>query len=274
MPIFLSITLSSLRLYTEPSHFTNTYLDCIFDSDELFKEYSRFFTISTAVLFVMGILFRLGLVSESLTPINTKIITTTPISIDKNNLFITRIICPILLKNKCYKNFITFNNSIPDIYISMITVEEKLNSFGYALSAITPPAGLYSPISSSGNLLFISGQIPLDTSVEPPVVKFKGKVGSTLPLEEGQEAARLCTLNALSHLKKYLGSLEKVKKIIKISGYVNCNDDFTEHPKVINGASELILGIFGEKGKHARIAVGMNSLPLNSAVEIDFIVEI
>lgn len=156
----------------------------------------------------------------------------------------------------------------------MITVEEKLHSFGYNLPKIAPPAGLYSPISSTGNLLFISGQIPLDTNIDPPVVKFKGKVGTNLSIANGQEAAKLCTLNALSHLKEYLGSLENVKQIIKISGYVNCSDDFGDHPKVINGASELLLAIFGEKGKHARLAIGMNSLPLNSAVEIDFIVEI
>ncbi len=156
----------------------------------------------------------------------------------------------------------------------MITIEERLHSFGYDLPKIAPPAGLYSPVSSVGNLLFISGQIPLDTLVEPPILKFKGKVGSQLTLEEGKNAAILCTLNALSQLKEYLGSLEKIKKIIKISGYVNCTEDFIDHPKVINGASELILGIFGEKGKHARIAVGANSLPLNSAVEIDYIIEI
>src|SRR5262249_49933262 len=104
-------------------------------------------------------------------------------------------------------------------------------------------------------------------------IKFKGKVGKDISTEDGKRAARLCTLNALSHLEVALGSLDRINKFIRISGFVNCEASFSDHSKVIDGASELILQIFGEKGRHSRIALGMNSLPLNGAVELDFILE-
>jgi enamine deaminase RidA (YjgF/YER057c/UK114 family) len=146
-------------------------------------------------------------------------------------------------------------------------IEEKLASLDISLPIPAEPVGSYLPVVVSGNLAFVAGQIP----IEGNTVKFKGKVES---IELGQEAARLCTLNALAQLKSSLGSLDKVKRVIKVTGFVNCEPSFIDHAKVINGASDLLVNIFGEKGKHVRAAVGVIGLPLDSTVEIEFIVEI
>jgi enamine deaminase RidA (YjgF/YER057c/UK114 family) len=146
-------------------------------------------------------------------------------------------------------------------------IEEKLASLDISLPIPAEPVGSYLPVVVSGNLAFVAGQIP----IEGNTVKFKGKVES---IEFGQEAARLCTLNALAQLKSSLGSLDKVKRVIKVTGFVNCEPSFIDHAKVINGASDLLVNIFGEKGKHVRAAVGVIGLPLDSTVEIEFIVEI
>lgn len=146
-------------------------------------------------------------------------------------------------------------------------IEEKLALLGISLPIPPEPAGSYVPVVISGNLAFVAGQIPM----EGKHIKFRGKVDS---LEIGQEAARLCTINALAHLKSSLGSLDKVKRVIKVTGFVNCEPSFAEHAKVINGASDLLVNIFGEKGKHARAAVGVSSLPLDSTVELEFIAEV
>ena len=119
----------------------------------------------------------------------------------------------------------------------------------------------------SSNLAFVAGQIP----TEDKQVKFRGKVDS---IAKGQEAARLCTVNALAQLKSFLGSLDKIKQVVKVTGFVNCDPSFVDHAKVIDGASDLLVNIFGEKGRHARAAVGVSSLPLDSTVEIEIIVEI
>jgi enamine deaminase RidA (YjgF/YER057c/UK114 family) len=148
-----------------------------------------------------------------------------------------------------------------------IMIEDKIAALGIRLPVPPEPAGSYVPVILSNNLAFVAGQIP----VEGKLVKFTGKVDS---IAIGQEAARLCTVNALAQLKAYLGSLDKIKRIVKVTGFVNCDPSFTDHPKVINGASDLLVKIFGEKGKHARAAVGVNSLPLNCTVEIEFIVEV
>jgi enamine deaminase RidA (YjgF/YER057c/UK114 family) len=105
-------------------------------------------------------------------------------------------------------------------------------------------------------------------------VKFKGKVGRGVSLEEGQAAARLCLINGLSELKQIVGNLDNIKKIVKVSGYVNCDPSFAGHAKVINGASDLLVEVFGEKGKHTRVSVGVNSLAFDSSVELDLIAEI
>ena len=146
-------------------------------------------------------------------------------------------------------------------------IEEKIASLGINLPVPPEPAGSYVPVVLSSNLAFVAGQIP----TEGKQVKFRGKVDS---IAIGQEAARLCTINALAQLKAYLGSLDKIKQIVKITGFINCDSSFTDHTKVINGASDLLVCVFGEKGKHARAAVGVSSLPLDSAVEIEFVVEV
>jgi enamine deaminase RidA (YjgF/YER057c/UK114 family) len=153
-------------------------------------------------------------------------------------------------------------------------IEEKILSLGIKLPDAPRPAGSYVQVLTTGNLVFVSGQIPLDPDTIPAQVKYKGKVGKDISLEEGQEAARLCTINALAQLKYALGSLDKISKFVKVSGFVNCDASFKNHPQVINGASDFVVQLFGEKGRHSRSAIGASSLPLDSAVEIEFIVEI
>jgi enamine deaminase RidA (YjgF/YER057c/UK114 family) len=146
-------------------------------------------------------------------------------------------------------------------------IEEKLASLGISLPIPPEPAGSYLPVVLSGNLAFVAGQIPM----EGKHVKFRGKVDSVVT---GQKAARLCAINALAQLKSSLGSLNRIKRVIKVTGFVNSDPSFTDHAQVINGASDLLVTILGEKGKHARAAVGVSSLPLDSTVEIEFIVEV
>jgi enamine deaminase RidA (YjgF/YER057c/UK114 family) len=146
-------------------------------------------------------------------------------------------------------------------------IEEKLASLGITLPVPPEPAGSYLPVVLSGNLVFVAGQIPM----EGKQVKFRGKVDS---IEIGQEAARLCTINALAQLKSSLGTLDRIKRVIKVTGFVNSDHSFADHARVINSASDLLVDVFGEKGKHARVAVGVSSLPLDSTVELEFIAEI
>jgi len=149
-------------------------------------------------------------------------------------------------------------------------IEEKLKSLNITLPTPPKPAGAYIPVVKSGNTVYVSGQIP----IEDGKVAFKGKVPSVQSLEQAQKAAKICAINALAQLKSELGSLDKISKILRVSGFVNSESDFTEQPKVINAASDLLFEIFGEKGQHSRIAVGVASLPLGATVEIDMIVEI
>lgn len=148
-------------------------------------------------------------------------------------------------------------------------IEEKIKSIGIKLPIPPNPAGSYIPVVKSGNLLFVSGQVP----IEDGKVTFTGKV-SDANIETAQKSARICAINILAQLKKELGDLEKISKIVRLSGFVNSVPEFTQQPKVINAASDLFYEIFGENGKHSRIAVGVSSLPLNSMTEIDAIVEI
>ena len=145
--------------------------------------------------------------------------------------------------------------------------EDKIVSLGISLPVPPEPAGSYVPVVLSNNLAFVAGQIP----TEGKQVKFRGKIGS---VAMGQEAVRLCTINALAQLKLHFGSLDRIKQVVKVTGFVNCDPSFTDHPKVINGASDLLVDVFGEKGKHARVAVGVNSLPLDSTVEIELILDV
>ncbi|MBI1663280.1 MAG: RidA family protein [Nitrosopumilus sp.] len=147
--------------------------------------------------------------------------------------------------------------------------EEKLKELGIELPEAPVPAGNYIPAVRTGNLLFISGQIPLENGK----VACTGKVSND-NLETAQKSAKSCAINILAQIKREAGSLDKVSKIVKLSGFVNSVPEFTQHPKVINAASDLMFEVFGEKGKHARIALGVGSLPLDSMTEIDAIVEI
>jgi len=151
-------------------------------------------------------------------------------------------------------------------------IEQKLESLGIRLSNPPQPIGSYIPILQTGNLLFISGQIPLVAGSLP--AKYTGKVSTLASINDSKDASKQCTINALEHIKKYLNSLEKISKFVKVTGFVNSDPTFQDHPKVINGASDFLLQVFGEKGRHTRVAVGVNSLPLNSVVEIDIICEV
>lgn len=148
-------------------------------------------------------------------------------------------------------------------------IEEKIKSMGINIPIPPTPAGSYIPVVKTGNLLYVSGQIPL----EDGKVAFTGKVSDS-NIETAQKSARICAINILAQLKKELGDLEKISKFVRLSGFVNSVPEFTQHPKVINAASDLLYEIFGDNGKHTRIAVGVSSLPLNSMTEIDAIVEI
>ncbi len=148
--------------------------------------------------------------------------------------------------------------------------EAKLKELNIVLPAIGKPIANYVHVVRSGNLLFLAGKGPSNPKGE----FITGKVGKELTIEQGQEAARLTAINQLAVLKAELGDLNKVKRIVKVLGMVNCEAGFKDHPKVINGFSDLVVQVFGEKGKHARSAVGMCSLPMNMAVEIELVVEV
>tara|TARA_Y100000816_G_C25906401_1_gene472757 strand:- start:337 stop:798 length:462 start_codon:yes stop_codon:yes gene_type:complete len=149
--------------------------------------------------------------------------------------------------------------------------EEKLKELNIDLPKAAAPVGSYVATKEVGKLLYISGQISIDQNGN----LIKGKLGKNLSVEEGYEAAKRCALSIVSQTKNHLsGNLSRVKSCIKLTGFVNSTDDFTEQPKVINGASETIVKIFGEAGMHARAAVSTNSLPLGVAVEVDAIFEI
>ena len=150
----------------------------------------------------------------------------------------------------------------------MILIEEKLKTLEITLPTPPTPAGSYVPAIKTGNLLFISGQIPM----EEGKVIFTGKVTDD-NIETAKKSAKMCAINLLAQMKRELGSLDKVTKIVRISGFVNSDPEFYQHPKIINAASDLFFEIFGDKGKHSRIAVGVSVLPLNSMTEIDAIVE-
>ena len=152
-----------------------------------------------------------------------------------------------------------------------MSVEEKIKQLNIEIPKSPKPVGAYVAFRIVNKLVYISGQVSFDQNGN----LIKGKVGSELSLEKGQEAAKACATNIISQLKSACnGDLEKVKSCIKINGYVNSTDNFLDQPKVINAASELIVNVFGEKGKHARAAVSVNSLPLGAAVEIESIFEI
>ncbi|WP_235298508.1 RidA family protein [Portibacter marinus] len=151
-----------------------------------------------------------------------------------------------------------------------IDYESKLDSLGIVLAEVSPPVANYVNIVQTGNLLFLAGKGPKDSEGN----YVTGKVGQDLSIEQGYEAARLVASAQLSVLKDHLGDLNRVKRVVKVLGMVNSTDDFGNQPEVVNGFSNVMVEVFGERGKHARAAVGMASLPRNICVEIEMIVEV
>ena len=143
-------------------------------------------------------------------------------------------------------------------------IEQRLAEHGHTVPAAPEAIGFYVPVMRIGNLVVTSGQLP----VVGKELMFKGKVGLELREEDAFHAARMCAMNALAQIKACVGSLDKVIRIVRVEGYVQSSEGFTKQPQVINGASELLVLAFGEAGKHTRIAVGANELPLNAAVEL------
>ena len=148
--------------------------------------------------------------------------------------------------------------------------EARVKALGIELPPAPRPLGSYVTAARSGNLLFTSGHGPLRDGR----VAYQGKVGRELTVEQGQEAARLTGLNLLATVRDAIGSLDRVRRVVKVLGMVQCADDFTDQPKVINGFSDLMVEVFGDAGRHARSAVGMGSLPFGIPVEIEMVLEI
>jgi len=148
--------------------------------------------------------------------------------------------------------------------------EAKLKELGVELPEAPRPVAAYAPAVRAGNFVYTSGQITMVQGT----LRYTGKIGKDLTVEQGYQAARICALNALSAVRDLIGSLDGVEQIVKVVGFVNSADGFIEQPKVVNGASELLRDIFGSAGQHARSAVGVNELPLNTAVEIELIVKV
>tara|TARA_B100000575_G_C23098768_1_gene633859 strand:- start:841 stop:1296 length:456 start_codon:yes stop_codon:yes gene_type:complete len=151
-----------------------------------------------------------------------------------------------------------------------MTIEENLKKLKLLIPKAPDPVGNYLPYVKSNNLIFISGQLPIDTDGK----LIQGKIGLDLNTKDGEKATKLAILNALGQLQKSVGNLNLVKRCIKITGYYNCIDNFEDHPKLLNIASDLIVKIFADKGKHARAVIGVNSLPMNASVELETIFEI
>jgi len=150
-----------------------------------------------------------------------------------------------------------------------VSVEARLAALGLELPEVATPAGAYVPAVISGNLVFTAGQIPL---VDGKLMA-EGRLGAEITAEQGKEIAQRCALNAIAAVKSVLGDLERVKKVVKVVGFVASTPEFTAQPGVVNGASELLQAAFGDVGIHARSAVGVAVLPLNSPVEVELIVE-
>ena len=152
----------------------------------------------------------------------------------------------------------------------MSKVEEKILELGLELPKISTPIASYIPAKKVGNLVFTSGQLPMVNGE----VTITGFLGKEVSIEDANRAAQVCTLNALAAIKGVIGDLDQIKSIIRVVGYVASTPEFTKQPAVVNGASDLLLQIFGDEGKHARSAIGVSALPLNAPVEIELTVEI
>ena len=153
----------------------------------------------------------------------------------------------------------------------MHSFEENIKNLGLNIPELPKALANYVPYKIVGKTMYISGQAP----VKNGELIYKGKVGSDISVEDGIEAARLCVINIIAAVKTGLeGDWSKLDSFVKLTGFVNCQDDFTDQPKIINGASDMLVDIFGDQGRHARVAVGSNALPLGIAVEIDAIVQL
>ena len=168
------------------------------------------------------------------------------------------------------KHLLIFIAFIIPVFGKAQSPEEKLMQMGITLPAAPNPAANYVNVVRTGNLLYLAGKGPNG----PDGKYITGKLGQDLTIEQGYEAAKSVAVNQIAVLKAELGDLSKVKRIIKVNGMINTTPDFTDHSKVMNGFSDMMVAVFGEKGKHARSSVGMCSLPFNIAVEVEMIVEI
>lgn len=148
-------------------------------------------------------------------------------------------------------------------------IDSRLQEIGVKLPEVRPPVANYVPAVRVGNLVYTAGQVSGSGGTE-----IKGKLGAALSVEQGREAARLCALNALAALLTVLDSLDQVQRVVRVGGFVNSAAGFEQQPAVMNGASDLLVEVFGEAGKHARTAVGVNELPLGYAVEVELVVEV
>ena len=151
-----------------------------------------------------------------------------------------------------------------------MNIETKLEELGITLPEAPSAVATYQPWIQTGNLMFTSGQLPFRDGL----IAYEGKLGSELSEEDGYQAARQCALNAIAQLNAATGNLDEIQKIIRIEGYVHSAEGFRGHPKVINGASDLVVEIFGEKGIHTRLALGINEMPLNAAVQLAITAEV
>ncbi|MFD0696117.1 RidA family protein [Paenibacillus sp. GCM10027628] len=152
----------------------------------------------------------------------------------------------------------------------MLQIEQRLQELGITLPPSPEPRFTYIPCNQTGNLIYLSGQ---DCRINGELM-FEGKLGSDITIEQGQAAARQTIINCLAVMKGYLGDLDRVVKIVKMLGFVNSAPGFADQPYVMNGASDLLVAVFGEKGKHARSAIGTSELPFHTPVEIELIVEV
>lgn len=151
-----------------------------------------------------------------------------------------------------------------------MSIEQKIEELGYKLTTPPKPLASYVPVVKSGEFIFTAGQVPLVDGQ----LKYSGKVPLTISEEDAIKAAEICVLNCLSVIKAEIGQLDKIERIVKLTVFVNSTDDYSKQPAIANGASELLVKIFGDAGKHARSAVGVSSLPLNAPVEVEMIVKL
>jgi enamine deaminase RidA (YjgF/YER057c/UK114 family) len=146
-----------------------------------------------------------------------------------------------------------------------MTIAARLAELGITLPTPPAPVASYVPLVRAGDFLIVSGQIPL----EDGKLKYTGKLGADVDLATGQAAARLCAINLLAQVQAALGSLDNVVRVVRLGGFIACTPDFSDHSKIVNGASDLMVALFGDLGRHARTSIGVSSLPMNAAVEVE-----